>query len=70
VEQKYYEKEFSRLLQYLQEAPRTLARVRFLMGSPMQGGGKVHLCQVVSGLVTLLLILLYAAGAGSIGVDK
>jgi hypothetical protein len=43
---RYFEREFSNLIQKIREPPSILARARFLMGSPMQGGGNVTMCEV------------------------
>lgn len=45
-DQRFYEREFSNLIQKIREPPSILARARFLMGSPMQGGGNVIMCEV------------------------
>lgn len=44
--QRYYEKEFSSLLQKMRDPPSILARARFLMGSAMGGGGITTMCEV------------------------
>jgi serine/threonine protein kinase len=45
TEQKLYEKNFSRLMQHLQNSPPILGRVRFLMSHLMKGGGTCTMCQ-------------------------
>jgi glutathionyl-hydroquinone reductase len=46
-EQRFYEREYAALIQHIQHPPRILARARFLMGTPMTGGGgRVTLCEV------------------------
>jgi hypothetical protein len=43
--QRFYEREFSNLIQKIREPPSYLARARFLMGSEMQGGGGITMCE-------------------------
>lgn len=45
VEQKLFEKNFSRLMQHLHDAPPILGRGRFLMSTLMKGGGTCTMCQ-------------------------
>jgi len=40
-----YERDWSRLCQYIQSAPKILARLRFMMGSESDGGGLVLMCE-------------------------
>jgi hypothetical protein len=44
--QRYYEREFSSLLQKMRDPPPILSRARFLMGSAMGGGGITTMCEV------------------------
>lgn len=60
--QQAYAKSFMRLLQLVQEAPNMLARLRFMMAMPLEGGGMKVLCQDPTNLMmydTVIVPLLY-----------
>lgn len=40
-----YEREYSRLVQYIKEPPKVLSRLRFMMGSNSDGGGLITMCE-------------------------
>lgn len=46
LEQKLYEREFTRLIQAINEAPRIVARLRFLMATLTSSGGMLVICEV------------------------
>lgn len=46
LEQKLFEREFTRLIQAIHEAPRIVARLRFLMASLTSSGGLLVICEV------------------------
>ena len=45
IKQLDYEREYSRLVQYIKEPPKILARLRFMMGSNSDGGGLITMCE-------------------------
>ena len=46
LEQKLFEREFTRLIQAIKEAPQIVARLRFLMASVTSSGGLLVVCEV------------------------
>lgn len=48
IEQRLFEREFTRLIQTIHEAPRIVARLRFLMASLTSSGGMLVICEVTA----------------------
>ena len=59
LEQKLYEREFTRLIQTIHEAPRIVARLRFMMASLTSSGGMLVICEVILFSRILFILLVY-----------